>query len=74
MRLDELLPGSRATVLSVGGTGAFRRHLLELGLVPGTSVARAGQSPVADPLVLQVRGASIGVRRCDAHHVEVEPA
>ncbi len=33
MTLDQLRPGQRAAVLAVGGSGARRRHLLEMGLI-----------------------------------------
>ncbi len=70
--LAEVRPGELVLVREVHGSGAFRRRLLELGLVPGTSVTRTGQSPLGDPLVFRVRGAILGVRRTDASVVEVE--
>lgn len=73
MRLDELEPGRIARVVSVGGVGAFRRRLLELGLLPGTEVLRVGQAPLGDPLSFRVRGAVLAVRRAEAARVEVAP-
>ena len=73
MTLADLAPGECATVREVGGQGAFRLRLLELGLVPGTEVARLGQAPFGDPLTFRVRGAVLGLRRRDAGLVEVGP-
>lgn len=72
MTLNDLQPGEAGTVRSVRGQGAFRRRLLELGLLPGASVVRSGQSLAMDPLTFRVRGAVLGLRRRDAECVEVD--
>jgi Fe2+ transport system protein FeoA len=72
MTLDALEPGTTARVVAVGGRGAFRRRLLELGLLPGTDVVRTGQAPLGDPLSYRVRGAVLCLRRLEAAIVEVE--
>ncbi|MEZ4236107.1 MAG: FeoA family protein [Myxococcota bacterium] len=66
MTLDQLLPGQFAQIAAVGGVGAFRRRLLELGLLPGTEIERTGQAPLGDPLSFRVRGAVLCLRRVDA--------
>ena len=74
MTLNELSLGKHACITAVGGQGAFRRRLLEIGLLPGTTVCRTGQAPLGDPLSFRVRGAIVTLRREDAQRVEVEPA
>lgn len=71
MTLDQLEPGEVARVSSVGGEGAFRRRLLELGLLPGTPVLRTGQAPLGDPLSFRVRGAVLCLRRVDARAIGI---
>jgi ferrous iron transport protein A len=73
MTLAELRPGQVARVTEVRGEGPFRRRLLELGLLPGTSVLRTAQSPFGDPLSFRVRGAVLCLRRCDAESIGIEP-
>ena len=73
MTLDQLHPGQLARIARVHGQGAFRRRLLELGLLPGTPVERTGQAPFGDPLTFRIRGAVLGLRRSDARAIEVEP-
>ncbi len=63
--------GDVATVEHVGGDRAFRRRVMELGLVPGTRVELVGVAPLGDPLELRVRGASLSIRRADAAEVRV---
>ena len=72
MTLDQLAPGQPATIHRVGGSGVFRRRLLELGWLPGTPVQRTGQAPLGDPLTFLVRGAVLGLRRADARAIEVQ--
>ena len=74
MTLDELQTGARGMVCEVGGSGAFRRRLLELGLLPGTVVERTGQAPLGDPLAFRVRGAVLAIRRRDAQAIRIEVA
>lgn len=69
--LHTLDVGMSGVVVSVGGSGPFRRRLLELGLVPGTSVARLGQAPLGDPMTFRVRGTVLSLRREDAATVRV---
>lgn len=63
--------GDVATIEHVGGERAFRRRIMELGLVPGTRVELVGVAPLGDPLELLVRGSSLSIRRADAAEVRV---
>lgn len=69
----DLRPDQSGTVALVGGERAFRRRLMELGLVPGTPVTLRKVAPLGDPLELEVRGGRISIRRRDAAAVELEP-
>ena len=52
MKLSELSVGRCATIRAVGGTGALRRHLLDMGLTPGTAVTLRKTAPMGDPVEL----------------------
>jgi len=71
MTLDEVLLGQTVRVERIGGERAFRRRLLELGLVPGTPVQLVSIAPLGDPLELLVRGYSLSIRRAEASSVGV---
>ena len=58
----------------VGGERAFRRRLMELGLVPGTAVAVVNIAPLGDPLELSVRGCKLSIRRAEAAEIAVVAA
>ena len=69
--LAELGVGDAAMIEHVGGERAFRRRIMELGLVPGTRVELVGVAPLGDPLEFLVRGSSLSIRRADAAEVSV---
>ena len=64
--LAHLAPGSEALVTALGGEGAIRRRLLDLGLVPGTRVKALRVSPLGDPKAYHIRGAVIALRAEEA--------
>jgi ferrous iron transport protein A len=72
MTLAHALLGRLVTVSRIGGERAFRRRLMELGLVPGTRLELKSIAPLGDPMELLVRGCSLSIRRSEAEHVEVE--
>lgn len=71
MTLAQADLGRLVTISSIGGERAFRRRLMELGLVPGTRVELKGFAPLGDPMELLVRGCSISIRRNEAEQVHV---
>lgn len=72
--LSKLPLGGRGRVVEVGGDRAFRRRLMELGVLPGTPVRLIRTAPLGDPLVVEVRGGQLSLRRREAQAVVVEPA
>ena len=69
MTLDKLPLGQ-----AVGGEGALRCRLLDMGLIPKTRVRVEKVAPLGDPLELRVRGYSLSLRKEDAGKIEVEVA
>ena len=70
--LAEISLGSTAKVAAVDGPRAFRRRLLEMGLVPGTLVKVVTIAPLGDPLQIEVRGGQWSIRRAEAAQIQVE--
>ena len=58
----------------MGGEGALRCRLLDMGLIPKTRVRVEKVAPLGDPLELWVRGYSLSLRKEDAGKIEVEVA
>ncbi|WP_294853750.1 FeoA family protein [uncultured Oscillibacter sp.] len=72
MQLDTLPIGQSAVITAVGGQGALRCRLLDMGLIPKTVVRIERVAPLGDPMELLVRGYSLSLRREDARNIEVE--
>ena len=74
MTLAKLPLGQEAVITAVGGEGALRCRLLDMGLIPKTRVRVEKVAPLGDPLELRVRGYSLSLRKEDAGKIEVEVA
>jgi Fe2+ transport system protein FeoA len=72
--LAEIPLGQAAKVRSIEGPRAFRRRLLEMGLVPGTIVRVVTIAPLGDPLRIEVRDGLWSIRRNEATQIAIEPA
>ena len=72
MTLEELRPGQRGTV--TGFLAAAPDRLLEMGLLPGTTVEVVRLAPLGDPIDLKVRGYHLSIRRREARQITVDPA
>ena len=72
MTLDTLPLGQEAVITAVGGEGALRCRLLDMGLIPKTAVRVEKQAPLGDPIELRVRGYSLSLRKADARSITVE--
>ncbi|MDD3242529.1 MAG: FeoA family protein [Eubacteriales bacterium] len=71
MTLDQVQIGNSAKISSVGGEGALRRRLLDMGLTPGTTIMVRKRAPMGDPIELQLRGYELTLREEDAQKIEV---
>ena len=72
MTLKELPVGKTATVQSVGGEGALRQHLLDMGLIPGADVTMVKFAPMSDPLEVRIHGYELTLRLADAEKIKIE--
>ncbi len=73
MTLDRLKIGETAVIKTVGGEGALRLRLLDMGLIPRTKVKMLKRAPMGDPLDIIVRGYELTLRADDAKNIEIEP-
>lgn len=71
MTLSELGIGKTAIITSVGGEGALRLRLLDMGLIPKTAVTVVKVAPLGDPIELHLRGYELTIRLEDAAVIEV---
>ena len=72
MTVDLLPLTQEAVITRVGGEGALRCRLLDMGLIPKTVVRVEKVAPLGDPIELRVRGYALSLRKEDARNIEVE--
>ncbi len=70
--LDKLQPGKDAIIHSVEcDEVALRKHILDMGLTPGTEVTMIKAAPLGDPLEIRTRGYELTLRKADAARIEL---
>lgn len=72
MEMDKLKPKQSAFIKRVGGDGALRHHLLDMGLTPGTEITLQKIAPMGDPIQIEVRGYELTLRLDEAKKIEIE--
>lgn len=73
MTLNELKTGESAVITAVGGDGALRCRLLDMGLIPKTRVMIRKVAPMGDPIELFLRGYELTIRLEDAEKITIIP-
>lgn len=72
MEMDKLKPKQSAFITRIGGDGALRHHLLDMGLTPGTEITLQKIAPMGDPIQIEVRGYELTLRLDEAKKIEIE--
>ena len=70
-QLCDLRPDEAGLVLEVDASAPAGRRLLDLGFLPQTPVRALRRAPLGDPVVYELRGYRICLRRSDAARVRV---
>lgn len=72
MTLDKLPIGKEGIITAVGGEGALRCRLLDMGLIPKTKVKVQKVAPMGDPIEIHIRGYQLTIRKDEAQKIEVD--
>lgn len=72
MLLSEMKEGQTGIIVRVGGKGALRRRVLEMGLIRGTEIYVEKYAPLKDPLELILKGYHISLRVEEAANITVD--
>lgn len=70
--LSELELGQNARILKVNGSGAVRRRMIDMGIVPGMEIRMERFAPLGDPIEIKLKGCHISLRKEEAENVLVE--
>jgi ferrous iron transport protein A len=72
LELGRLPAGIRARVVEITGGGKHQRRMLDMGFVPGASVAVMRKAPLGDPVEYRVKGTAVALRQKEANTILVE--
>ena len=71
MSIADLKPGQRATILQIAATGALRQRLLDMGILPETTIDMERSGLGGDPLWIRCQGARLALRRSEASTIRI---
>jgi len=70
--LKDTAVGSTVKVRKIGGEGALKRHIMDMGITKGVEIYVRKVAPLGDPVEVTVRGYELSLRKEYAEMIEVE--
>ncbi|MGN0467578.1 MAG: ferrous iron transport protein A [Acutalibacteraceae bacterium] len=70
--LKEVRIGETVKVTKLGGQGAVKRRIMDMGITKGTEIYVRKVAPLGDPIEITVRGYELSLRKADAEMIEIE--
>ncbi len=70
--LKDVKIGETVRVTKVGGEGALKRRIMDMGITKGVSIKVMKVAPLGDPVEITVRGYELTLRKADCEKIEVE--
>lgn len=64
--------GQTVKVSWLGGEGAVRRRIMDMGITKGTEIYVRKVAPLGDPIEVTVRGYELSLRKGEAENIVVE--
>ena len=72
MSICDLEIGMKGLIDTLHGDEKLTKRLLALGFIEGTEVMLKASAPFGDPLVLNLRGFDLAIRKNDAKNIHVK--
>ena len=70
--LNRLGPGETGIVVKVMGSGAVKRRIVDMGIIPGTRIKVQKLAPLGDPMEIKVKNFNLSLRKSEAAIIEVQ--
>ena len=64
--------GETVKVTKLGGDGAVKRRIMDMGITKGAEIFIRKVAPLGDPIEVKGRGYELSLRKADAQYIEVE--
>lgn len=74
MCVIDLVPGQKAFVDNIKGNEKLAKRLMALGCIEGTEISIKFAAPLGDPIVLNIRGFNLAIRKNDAKNIFIKEA
>ncbi len=62
LTLNDIHPGNSCEVLKIGGLGALKRRLIDMGITPGVKIIVRKVAPLGDPIEIRLRGYELSAK------------
>lgn len=72
MSICDLKPGEKALIDCISGDEKLAKRLLALGCIEGTEIAYKASAPFGDPIIINLRGFNLAIRKKDAKNIFVK--
>ncbi len=69
MSICDLKPGEKGYIHSISGDEKLTKRLFALGLIKGTEILFKNAAPLGDPLIINIRGFNLAIRKNDAKNI-----
>lgn len=70
--LNKIKMGESARIKKILGQGIVRRRIMDMGITRGCEVNICNIAPLGDPIVINVRGYELSLRKSDAEMIVIE--
>ena len=70
--LKDIATGQTVKVSRLGGEGAVRRRIMDMGITKGTEIYVRKVAPLGGPIEVTVRGYELSLRKAEAENILVE--
>jgi ferrous iron transport protein A len=71
LQLNDLEPGQKGVVISIKGSGATRRRIMDMGIVRGSEIKVIRRAPLGDPVEFEIRDYNLTLRKSEAERIYV---
>lgn len=72
MSISDLRPGQMAVIDNIKGDNKLSKRLQALGCIEGTEVTVKTCAPLGDPLIINLRGFNLAIRKKDARNIQIK--
>lgn len=71
MCICDLEPGNKGIIDTIKGNEKLMKRLLALGCTQGTEIELKATAPFGDPLIFNLRGFNLAIRKKDASNIHI---